>query len=100
MKATLVEIDYRNEIPKRLCGKDGRGIVAVEAIKNLVAADYYIAVCCHDFAIYLMQGRWNARADMTCNLFRTEWPDDIKSLASKFGRADNIRRSLMEVELA
>jgi hypothetical protein len=65
-----------------------------------VATDYCMAVCCHDLALYLMQGRWNARLDMTENLVSTEWPDDLKSTASKFGRPDNRHKSGMEVEFA
>jgi hypothetical protein len=37
---------------------------------------------------------------MTENLVSTEWPDDLKSTASKFGRPDNRHKSGMEVEFA
>ena len=99
-RATFADIDCMNDTLRRICGRGGRGIVVVEGITSVAATDYCMAVCCFDFAIYLMLGRWNARCDMTSNMVSTEWPNNIKSSASKFGRVDNIHRDFMEVEMA
>jgi hypothetical protein len=91
---------FEDRLRERIGGRGGRGIVVVEGITSVAATDHCMAVSCFDFAIFLMLGRWNARSDMTSNMFSTEWPNNIKSSASKFGRVNNIHRDFMEVEMA